>query len=228
MHSLILIHESRRIPSKCFNYHLFYNKHISLRLSVSCKNLFIFTGCRFHLTQSWWRNIQNLGLAKEYKDKDSECGRWLRWVFGLSLLRPDEVEDCFVEDLMSIMPTSAQGFADYLVETYITEDSLFPPHLWASGEVSSDRTTNACEAFHSKFAQNFNSSHPNIFAFVEVLVGIQIDVYIGLRSLAKSRISTDKKYLKSIENITVARNKLEMKEISRLDYVKRASFHYKK
>lgn len=192
------------------------------------QGLFVFTGCRFHLTQSWWRNIQNLGLAKEYKDKDSECGRWLRWIFGLSLLRAEDVEDCFIEDLMTVMPPKAQPFADYLVDTYVSQDSLFPPHLWASEEVTSERTTNACEAFHSKFAQNFNSFHPNIFTFVEVLVGIQVDVYIGLRSLGKQRMSTDKKYLKSIENIRDARKKLQENSISRLDFIKRASFHYKK
>ncbi|KAE9530452.1 hypothetical protein AGLY_010914 [Aphis glycines] len=31
----------------------------------------ILKGCRFHLEQSWWRKIQNLGLANEYKS-DSE------------------------------------------------------------------------------------------------------------------------------------------------------------
>ena len=33
--------------------------------------------CRFHLGQAWWRKIQNLGLGHEYKDTDSELGKWL-------------------------------------------------------------------------------------------------------------------------------------------------------
>ena len=43
-------------------------------------------GCRFHLGQSWWRKMKNLGLAKKYKMAHSPEGRWLRGVFGLPLL----------------------------------------------------------------------------------------------------------------------------------------------
>ncbi|XP_050059707.1 uncharacterized protein LOC126550995 [Aphis gossypii] len=45
-------------------------------------------GCRFHLGQSWWRKIQNLGLANEYKNK-SEIGLFLRICFGLPFLPPE-------------------------------------------------------------------------------------------------------------------------------------------
>ena len=30
----------------------------------------------------------------------------------------------------------------------IDSESLFPPEIWASNSVTSERTTNACEAFH--------------------------------------------------------------------------------
>jgi len=33
-------------------------------------------GCRFHLGQSWWRKIQNLGLTNEYKS-DFEFSKYL-------------------------------------------------------------------------------------------------------------------------------------------------------
>ena len=42
--------------------------------------------CRFHLGQVWYRNIQKLGLSSEYKDTDSEIGKWLSYFFGLSFL----------------------------------------------------------------------------------------------------------------------------------------------
>jgi len=62
-------------------------------------------GCRFHLTQSWWKHIQQLGLKPDYIDPNSEIGKWLHYlIFGLSLLPSSEVDDCFVEDLMSIKP----------------------------------------------------------------------------------------------------------------------------
>ncbi|KAF0738333.1 MULE domain-containing protein, partial [Aphis craccivora] len=30
------------------------------------------SGCRFHLTQSWYRKIQEIGLSSVYKDESSE------------------------------------------------------------------------------------------------------------------------------------------------------------
>jgi len=46
-------------------------------------------GCRFHLTQSWWRNVQKCGLTSFYKDESLEIGKWIRNTFGLVFLNPD-------------------------------------------------------------------------------------------------------------------------------------------
>lgn len=45
-------------------------------------------GCRFHLTQSWYRKIQNVGLVSEYRDSNSAIGLWLHYTFGLLFLNP--------------------------------------------------------------------------------------------------------------------------------------------
>ena len=66
------------------------------------------------------------------------------WIFGLAFLEPDEVEDIFFEEFMSILPPELRDFADYLVNNYMTFESTYPPTLWASSNVE-DRTTNACE-----------------------------------------------------------------------------------
>jgi hypothetical protein len=112
--------------------------------------------------------------------------QWHTTVFGLSLLSPDMVGDCFAVDFAAIQPnqTSIQDFADYLVEWYIAEDSHFPPYMWAENSSSSQRTSNACEGFHSKFNASFYCGHPNIFRFIEVLKNfqIQINTYIKTRS----------------------------------------------
>jgi hypothetical protein len=46
----------------------------------------LIVGCRFHLTQSWFWKIQNLGLVQYYKEKNSEIGSWIRNTFGLTFL----------------------------------------------------------------------------------------------------------------------------------------------
>ena len=43
-------------------------------------------GCPFYLGQSWIKHIGKKGLALSYTDKDSEDGKWLRGLFGLSLV----------------------------------------------------------------------------------------------------------------------------------------------
>ena len=57
--------------------------------------------CRFHLGQAWWRKTQNLGLSRDYKDTKSDIGQWLRLSIGLHFIDLTDVEDCFVEELMT-------------------------------------------------------------------------------------------------------------------------------
>jgi hypothetical protein len=40
----------------------------------------------------WWRKIQNVGLANEYKDLESVIDKWLKVFFGLSFLKDEELE----------------------------------------------------------------------------------------------------------------------------------------
>jgi hypothetical protein len=51
--------------------------------------------CRFHLGQSWWRKIQKTGLSTEYKDNESNIGKWLKSFFGLAFLDPSDVEELY-------------------------------------------------------------------------------------------------------------------------------------
>ena len=60
-------------------------------------------------------------------------------------------------------------FLDYVVKTYISEDSTYPPSVWASCDADEKRTTNCCESFHCHFGAQLYSSHPSIFDFLEQL-----------------------------------------------------------
>ena len=86
---------------------------------------------------------------------------------------------------MAIQPRNEKVkiFVDYILETYISNESNFPPILWAEYSASTMRTTNSCEAFHSKFNAFFYIAHPNTFVFIDVLKNMQKDTYIKLRSI---------------------------------------------
>lgn len=123
-------------------------------------------GCNFHLHQSWYRKIQSVGLTSDYKSK-TEIGNWLKNTFGLAYLKPSEVEDCFIFDLMSYKPQNENldKYCDYLLENYVGENAVFPPSIWAEEVPSTTRTTNCCESFHAKFNNSFYSTHPSIYIY---------------------------------------------------------------
>jgi hypothetical protein len=58
---------------------------------------------------------------------------------------------------MSCAPTDPRvtQYCDYLVDCYISENSNFPPFLWAALSASRENSTNACETFHSVFNSDF-------------------------------------------------------------------------
>lgn len=183
-------------------------------------------GCRFHLTQSWYRSIQHHGLVKYYKDATSDVGRWLRWTFGLSLLDPDQVEDAFV-NLMSELPEEATPYADYLVNNYIEASSRFPPTLWASTDLSSERTTNGCEAFHSTLGGMFCSTHPNVFVFINALKDVQTTSYVTMNTKTV-RQSSNPKFVKRQKYLNDIQSQFFTKKITMLQYIKKISYVYYK
>ena len=64
-------------------------------------------GCRFHLGQSCWRRIQQIGLACSYNDKNSDIAKWLLKFVGLSHLNEQFISPhpnifVFVEILLRV------------------------------------------------------------------------------------------------------------------------------
>jgi hypothetical protein len=133
----------------------------------------VWPGCegkafRFHFGQRWWRKIQSLGLNKQYGKKDSEVTQFLKKMFELSLLPPAEVCDCFALEFLSNLPNDMRGeqLCDYLLESYIDADSVFPPPVWSECTASSVRTINACELFHACSNALFYSAYHKISVLV--------------------------------------------------------------
>ena len=183
-------------------------------------------GCRFHLSQAWWRQIQALGLTHEYKEQ-TDIGKWLHWCFGLPFLDPDQVSESFAYDLMAEIPddTRCEAFADYLTDTYIDENAKFVSSLWA--EIPSDhrRTTNGPEAFHRHFNGQFYVSHPAIFVFVDVLLGIQATTYIQIRNINEPHPTT-KAEKDKLRQILQLYEQLCNSEITRFHFVKALGFKF--
>lgn len=108
----------------------------------------------------------------------------MKFTLGLTFLDPNEVSDCFVDDIMSEIPYDPKyrEHADYLfiiVDHWIGENAKFSSNIWAASEDDLTITTNNCESFHSHSNEQFYKSHPNIFTFIYILTEtVQADVYI--------------------------------------------------
>jgi hypothetical protein len=78
------------------------------------------------------------------------------------------------------------------------------------------------ESFHAKLNASFSAAHSNIFVLIEILLGIQSEIYVSLRSSATQPI-------KRVEKEKFLREKMlsfTSGELSRLDFVKDASFKF--
>ena len=141
--------------------------------------------CRLYLGHSCWRKMQSLGLSKQYGKKDSEVSQFLKKIFWLLLLPPEEVCDCFTLEFLSNLPNDkrVEQFCDYLLENCIDADSNFLLPVWSECTASSLRTINACELFHAHFNALFYSTHYKIFVLVSTLQKIQNETYIKMRSV---------------------------------------------
>lgn len=224
-----------KIQELCCQFHLNLSpKEIVIDFEKSIHNAVrnvwknvIITGCRFHLTQSWYRKIQKLGLTQHYKDKNSEIGIWLRYCFGLLFLKAEDVEDFYFFELFEIKPenTILEKFSDYLVDTYLTKESPFPPHIWADASAALNKTTNACESFHSHFNGSMYNTHPSLFIFVKELLEVQKETYVKCNSVIhpyalKNAQSKKKNFIQ--DKI----DKYKNDTLSKLDYIKIVSHYY--
>jgi hypothetical protein len=181
--------------------------------------------CRFHLGQSWWRKMQNIGLAVEYKQRGTQTSKWLTRFFGLSLLPPHEVSDAFACDIMDDAPSSAQcvQFADYIYDNYISADAAFPPALWAAAPDISVRTTNGAESFHAQLNGQFYCPRPNIYVFVDVILRIQTGTYITIHSSTQgARI--DRKSSEKASQFAALYARLSSRELTRKQYLQTISY----
>jgi hypothetical protein len=161
-----------------------------------------------------------------YKNAESQLGKWLKWFFGLHFVDAVDVEDIFVY-LMSVAPDDEKciTFADYLVENYVTNDSKFPPSLWA--EIPSDEkmTNIAAESYHAHLNEQFYSPHPTIFVFIDVVQKLQSVSYMKMRgndTQALTRRTEREKH----QFLMRQYNKLLSGEIDRSEYVRSLGYRY--
>eukprot|EP00102_Acyrthosiphon_pisum_P026466 XP_016663676.1 PREDICTED: uncharacterized protein LOC107884986 [Acyrthosiphon pisum] len=162
--------------------------------------LIIIKACRFHLGQAWYRKISSIPiLKKNYDDKNSQSGLWLKLFFGLPYLPSHMISEAFIE-IMATCPEEKQyyDFADYILDNYI-ETNNFSPMLWAEEPNKSTRTTNGAESYHSQLRHEFYVPHPTIFHSIDVLKEQQIITETKFRLIRNGNVNRTRKVCREKE-----------------------------
>ncbi|KAE9531982.1 hypothetical protein AGLY_010184 [Aphis glycines] len=84
-----------------------------------------------------------------------------------------------------------------------------------------------CESFHNKFNSYFESSHPNVYKFIEVLKLIQTKTVILIQSSNKSKLHERLQIRNKIIFIDTQIKKLSEKKISNFEYLQTLAKKYK-
>ncbi|KAG7157461.1 putative Inosine-5'-monophosphate dehydrogenase 1b-like 14 [Homarus americanus] len=143
-------------------------------------------GCFYHLTQSTWRKIQDLGLVPLYKSNEN-VKKFCGMLDGLALLPLDDVI-AGMEYLKENTPDGLKELVDYFDATYTSSNPpanpnnplppvrlrhrppVFPPAVWNVFESTitrGDRTNNICEGWNNSFRPLIGHQHPSIWTVIE-------------------------------------------------------------
>jgi hypothetical protein len=81
--------------------------------------------CGFHLGQVWYRKIQALGLATDYKDRSSDISKWLAQFFGMPFLPSEEVEEGMGEHQIVSTASGLRIIGSELCDKWIEISTLY-------------------------------------------------------------------------------------------------------
>lgn len=164
---------------------LYFNVDFEIAVHKAAKTVFgehiSIRGCFYHLSQSTYRKIQNLGLSKRYKE-DENFNLYCAMMDGLAFLPVDKVCEG-MNYLKQNCPTGAENLLQYFDENYVggtfrkvkktnnlilrRTPPLFVPESWnvnlTTLSKNPHRTNNACEGWNNRFSHLVGIKHPSIW-----------------------------------------------------------------
>ncbi|KAF0711678.1 Uncharacterized protein FWK35_00026504 [Aphis craccivora] len=101
--------KKKKIEELQYHLNVILHTFISIGIDIFLTKITIYFPC-----------IKCVGEHRSFAPKKNKFRR-LKFTFGLTLLDPNEVSNCFVEDFVHGIPDDLkyQEFADYLVDNYI-------------------------------------------------------------------------------------------------------------
>ncbi|KAK3921780.1 Tryptophan synthase alpha chain [Frankliniella fusca] len=165
--------------------------------------------CFFHLGQSVYRKVQNLGLAVLYNHpEDRQYKVAVHQMLSVAFVPVEDVKD-FLAELRPELPRQLRVLADYFEETYIPKLKIpcwvverprclragrqacpKPPRYaiedWNQHNAAlqqQPRTNNTTEGWHNRFQGMVGKSHPSFYHFLREIRKEQRDTDVMMREL---------------------------------------------
>ena len=137
-------------------------------------------GCLFHFSQSLFRVLQKSGLQAAYNEEDGSLRSDFHRSIALAFVPEEDVLDAF-DTLVEVADERLGPVLQHMHEVYVHGSRVgrklkaprFPPGTWNCHErtiAGLPRTTNSCEAWHSRLAKLLRKWHPNMYQFLEELM----------------------------------------------------------
>ena len=157
-------------------------------------------GYFFHLGQSGWRKIQEVGLATQYGN-DEHLSLMLHHLFALAFLPSQEIPGAF-DILKQEMPSEANDVVQWFENNYvhgrvrrqllngteIRNQPLFPSQLWSvydSMELRVPRTQNKVEAWHRRWGTLVGQAHVGLYTIIQEFQKEQQQVEIQVENILR-------------------------------------------
>lgn len=136
-------------------------------------------GCLFHFTQAVWKMAVNKGLKVQYNQEGSNVRRSIQQLMALPFVPLADVEETF-DIIANACPEDVMELAAYVEVTYVrgraargrrrATSPRYAPAIWNCYSAvlnRQQRSTNACEGWHSRFQRLIVSHHSSIWKFLE-------------------------------------------------------------
>ncbi|PSN31746.1 hypothetical protein C0J52_24469 [Blattella germanica] len=161
--------------------------------------------CFFHLKQSAWRKMQDLGLQAAYNNADNgTIRRAFAQILSLAFVPVEDIADAFRTVLQEI-PIEMIDFAKYFENTYIAvrargrrpaAEARFPPIMWNQFQATRSnepRTNNSTEAWHNRFQTIVGKNHPSLYKLIRNLQKEESDIQTMIQEVDVGRSKKHKK-----------------------------------
>ena len=166
-------------------------------------------GCFFHYTQCLGWKVQEIGLVTEYNTGEGPVRDMVRRTAGLPLLKPEDIQVGFDSAVAKVSEMAEHQitvhkmveYCEYVWNTWIGSNALFPQEMWTRYNVPGPRTNNHLEGWHNSLKNTIRRHKPDIYTFIEAIKVQQTSTNLVLQQLETGgTVSQKKRVYVNLEN----------------------------